>query len=47
MFVNWKTTLLGFVAAILNILANGATPKQVGLSLALGAFGALAKDHNQ
>jgi hypothetical protein len=46
MFTSWKTTLAGIGIAILNLLANGLTPKQAGLSVAITALGALAKDFN-
>lgn len=46
MFKSWKTTLLGLGLGALNLFANGASPKQVGLSLGLLALGAVAKDHN-
>lgn len=43
---NWKTTLLGFAAGALNLLANGTNWKQVLLTTGIAAFGLVAKDHN-
>jgi hypothetical protein len=43
---NWKTTVIALAAAALNLYANGVTGKQLLLSVALAAFGAVAKDHN-
>ena len=43
---NWKTTLLGFGAGGLNMLANGTNWKQVLLSVGLALLGTYAKDHN-
>jgi len=42
---NWKTTLLGFLSGGLNLYANGMTPKQILMSLALAALGLAAKDY--
>lgn len=44
MITNWKTTLAGLAAAALNLFANGGSPKQIGLSLAVSVLGALASD---
>ncbi len=46
MFKNWKTTLFGFGAGALNLLANGTNWKQVLLSLGLGVLGTVARDFN-
>src|SRR5262245_37497121 len=43
---NWKTTLIGIAAGVLNLVANGATWKNAALSVLLGLFGASAKDHD-
>ena len=43
---NWRTTLAGLGAAFLNLYANGLTLKAAGLSVALAAIGAVAKDYN-
>lgn len=43
---NWKTTLLGLMAGVLNLVANGATWKSAALSVGLAAVGAVAKDYN-
>lgn len=44
--MNWKTTLFGFGTAFLNLLANGASPKQAGLSIGMAAWGLVQKDNN-
>lgn len=41
---NWKTTLLGALAAFLHLYANGMSVKSAAAALALGALGAAAKD---
>jgi hypothetical protein len=46
MFNNWKTTLFGFAAGILNMFANGTSWKQVIYSVAVAGLGLLAKDFN-
>ncbi len=43
---NWKTTLFGVAAGVLNLFANGAGWKQVLYSLAVAGLGILAKDFN-
>ena len=43
---NWKTTLFGIGAGVLNMFANGTNWKQVLLSAAVAAMGMFAKDHN-
>jgi hypothetical protein len=43
---NWKTTLLGIGAGVLNLVANGMTWKQALLSTGLAALGFFAKDKN-
>lgn len=43
---SWKTTLFGFGAGVLNMLANGTNWKQVLYSAALAGLGILAKDFN-
>lgn len=43
-FVHYKTTLCGLAAGALNALAHGVAPKQVAVSLALAALGAVAHD---
>lgn len=46
MFQNWRTTLVGIIIAALNLWASGASVKTVAMSIALGIFGAIAKDYN-
>lgn len=41
---NWKTTLLGYVAAVLNLNQAGLNWKSVLLSVALAILGHVAKD---
>lgn len=41
---NWKTTVIGFGAAILNLVANGATWQAAAVSVGLAALGTVAKD---
>jgi hypothetical protein len=43
---NWKTTLMGFAAGGLNMLASGTNWKTVLFSIAIAAMGVFAKDHN-
>lgn len=43
---NWKTTVLGLVAGFLNLYASGMNPKAAAVSVALAAFGMVAKDSN-
>lgn len=45
-FTSWKTTLFGFGAGALNMLANGTKWQQVLLSLGLAVLGTLSKDAN-
>lgn len=47
MFKNWKTTLAGLVAAVSNVSVNGVGWKQLLVSAAMAALGALARDHNK
>lgn len=44
---DWKTTLAGFGAGVLNLFANGVGWKQVLLSVATAALGAFAQDSKQ
>lgn len=44
MIRNWKTTLFGILAGVCNLLASGVTWKQILLSVALAAIGAVAQD---
>ena len=44
MKTNWKTTVFGLSAAVLNLLANGTHWKQALLSGALIGLGLVAKD---
>lgn len=46
MLTSWKTSLIGLGIGFLNLLANGLTPKQAGLSLGVAILGCLAKDHD-
>lgn len=46
MFKNWKTTLIGVVAAVAHLSVNGMNLKQFLVALTVAALGAAAKDHN-
>jgi hypothetical protein len=41
---SWRTTVIGFVAAVLNLMANGLTWKTALASVLMQAFGIMAKD---
>jgi hypothetical protein len=41
---NWQTTLAGIGLAVLNLYANGATGKQIAVSIGLAGLGTLAGD---
>jgi hypothetical protein len=43
---NWKTTVAGLLLAAANLIANGATWRQVLVSLAYAVLGLVAKDCN-
>jgi hypothetical protein len=43
---NWKTTVFGLGAGVLNLFANGTNWKQVLFSVATAGLGILAKDFN-
>lgn len=43
---NWKTSLFGLGAGILQLLASGASPKHALSALALAALGIFARDYN-
>lgn len=43
---NWKTTLLGFVAAVLQLMAGGMTLKNAAAAAGVAALGLVAKDHD-
>ena len=43
---SWKSTLLGFVVAVLNIVQQGLHVKSALLSVAIAALGAVVKDYN-
>lgn len=43
---NWKTTLFGVGAGVLNMFANGANWKQVLVSTGLAFLGFFAKDND-
>jgi hypothetical protein len=45
--VNWKTTLIGFSAAALNLIQQGVTWKSALLSAAIATLGAVAKDYDK
>jgi len=47
MTTNWISTAIGLIAAILNVVAHGANPKQVALSVAIAGLGAVTKDFNK
>jgi uncharacterized membrane protein YbhN (UPF0104 family) len=41
---NWRTTVIGFIAAVTNLVANGVTWKTAIASVLMQSFGILAKD---
>lgn len=41
---NWNTTLVGFAAGVLNLVANGMSWQAALFSTALALLGAVAKD---
>ena len=43
---SWKTTLVGILAAALQLYANGANLKSIALAVSLAGLGAVAKDHD-
>ena len=43
---NWKTTLLGLAAGVLNLVASGASWKSAAVSIGVAAVGAAAKDYS-
>jgi len=43
---NYKTTVAGFVVAVINLIANGVNWKQALFSAAIAALGTVAKDFN-
>lgn len=43
---NWKTTLAGFGAGVLNLWASGISIRTALLSAAFAIFGWTAKDHD-
>ena len=43
---NWKTTLLGLVAGVVNLVASGASWRSAALSIGIAAVGAAAKDYS-
>ena len=46
MFKNWKTSLSGIGAGVLNMVANGTNWKQILVSAGFTVFGLIAKDFN-
>lgn len=43
---NWKTSVFGLGAGVLNMFANGTNWKQVLVSAAFAALGLFSKDNN-
>jgi len=43
-FLNWRTTGLGFLAGILNLVASGMTWKAATVSVVFAAWGVAQKD---
>lgn len=43
---SWKSTLIGFIAAALNLIAGGVNWKTAIMSAAIAALGAVTKDYN-
>ena len=41
---SWRTTVIGWVAAVLNLMANGVTLKSAIASVIMAAFGTVVKD---
>lgn len=46
MIANWKTSLFGIGAGVLNLFANGTNWKQVLVAAAFASLGLFAKDHD-
>ena len=44
---NWKTTLFGLGAGVLQLAAGGMDWKHIGLAVATSLLGLFAKDHDQ
>lgn len=42
--IHWRTTLAGWLLAILNLYVNGTTGKQLVIGAALVVLGTLARD---
>lgn len=43
---NWKTSLFGIGAGVLNMFANGTNWKEILVSAGIAALGIFAKDHD-
>lgn len=43
---SWKTTTIGFAAAVLQLMAGGMNLKSAAMAAAVAALGAMAKDHD-
>lgn len=43
---NWKTTVLGFAAGVLQLMANGFTLQSAAAATAMALLGAFAKDYD-
>lgn len=43
---NWKTTVIGVIAAALQMYAGGMNLKSAAMAAGLAALGAVAKDHD-
>lgn len=43
---NWKTTALGFVAAVLQLMAGGMNAKTAASAAAIALLGTVAKDYD-
>ena len=41
---SWRSTVIGWAAAILNLYVNGMSLKSAAASVAMAAFGAVVKD---
>ena len=44
MLKDWKTTVVGFAAAVLNLWASGVTLKSAVVSVSLATLGSVAGD---
>lgn len=44
---NWKTTAIGFIGAVLTLMAGGMNLKSAATAATLAAIGTASKDHDK